>query len=100
MTTLEQLIHEVDVLIQDLRLPLSSEEVAVGWTAQSQTTTINWLAAIRGTLINRQPLENLNIVRGLDHWGVEAGSLFGRACALSNKLRAYNQRDADKKPAI
>ncbi len=84
-----QLLNELDGLIATLEVPLSSEELANGWTAQSQAAILSLLQNIRDSVRQDDVLPELSIGRGLDHWGIEGGPVFETACTVSNRLREF-----------
>lgn len=84
-----QLLNELDGLIATLEMPLSPEELANGWTTQSQAAILSLLQNVRDSVRQDDALPELSIGRGLDHWGVECGPVFETACAISNRLREF-----------
>lgn len=87
MKTRDQIIHDIRAFVGDLGLPLEQHEIANGWSGECQIETLRILNGLHETLLHRLPIGQLNLGRGLDHWGVEGGPFFERACALSNKIR-------------
>lgn len=90
MNSRDLICKEVELLIKDLLLPLSLADRACGWTPECQSATMDLLKKIQSALIEQRTIEQLNLGRGLDHWGVEGGELFEKACKLSNHLRELN----------
>lgn len=72
-------------------MPLSQADQAAGWTTGAQKATLTLLGEIRNSLVEGRPIAKINIGRGLDHWDIEDGGLFERACALSNSLREIQE---------
>jgi hypothetical protein len=87
----DKIIEDVEALTNDPSLPLSQDDQAAGWTIKAQEATLKLLHEIRKALVEGQPISNLSIGRGLDHWGVDRGQLFEKACALSNSLREMRE---------
>ncbi|MCX5658804.1 MAG: hypothetical protein NTW19_03670 [Planctomycetota bacterium] len=82
-----EIILEVEELVAALAAPLPELELANGWSAACQTATRSLLQGIAEDLRTRKRIPHMTIGRGLDHWGVEGGPLFERACVISNHLR-------------
>lgn len=85
-----QLLNELDDLIAKLEQPLPPAELANGWTPQSQAAILSLLRNVRENVRQDGALPELSIGRGLDHWGVEGGPMFEKACAVSNLLREFS----------
>lgn len=81
------LLAELGELIAVLEQPLSSLELTNGWTSQSQSAILSLLRNLREAIRFDRTLPELNIGRGLDHWGIEGGPLIEKICAVSNELR-------------
>jgi hypothetical protein len=81
-----QILSGLDDLIATLEQPLSPAELANGWTMQCQVAILSLLRDLRDSVSRDGALPELSIGRGLDHWGVERGPLFEKACAISNRL--------------
>jgi len=82
----EDVLNEIDDLVTALENPLPADELANGWTPQSQAATLSLLAEMRNILSEDGKLPYANMGRGLDHWGVESGPLFEQVCVVSDHL--------------
>lgn len=85
--TRDEVLKEICELDSAMSAPLSEAELANGWTPRSQQATLALLREIAGALRTGGNLPGLSMGRGLDHWGIEGGELFEKACKLSNHLR-------------
>jgi hypothetical protein len=81
-----EVLGELDALISLLELPLSSEEIASGWTTSTQTAILDLLKQLRLMVAAGTPVPDLSLGYGLDQGGVEGGELLCKACSVSNKL--------------
>lgn len=83
-----RLIKEVLVL---LNLPVSADEKSHGWTVESKQAAAKYFTDVLERIAAGEPLPPLDIVRGLDHWGVTGGDLLEKIARAANVLRgAYS----------
>ena len=80
--------HEIETMLARLSAPLSAEEAADGWTAESKSATKLFFEDLKQKLLRDESLPPLSISRSLDHWGVVGGNLLEAAARISNQLRA------------
>ena len=90
MNKCKKIVSDIDNLTEELSLPLTQSEIDCGWTPESQNATLKLLAEIRKALLASQTIEKVNLGRGLDSWGGLEGTLFERACTISNDLFKVN----------
>lgn len=80
-------VSEIDALLEKLHQGFDANDLANGWTEQSQRVAIKYLSDLKSALISSRDLPPLGIVRGLDHWGVTGGDLLESIARVTNKLR-------------
>jgi hypothetical protein len=83
----DRLSDELTNLIAALEQPLSSDELANGWTSQAQVATLTVLRKFREAVGEGQaPPDVSGGGRALDHWGVVDGPLLEAVCAFCNHV--------------
>ena len=85
MNTVSQ--NQVESVLARLGAPLSEEDIASGWTIESQEVAMEYFETLREAMTLNQPLPPLGIVRGLDHRGVVGGDLLEEIARVTNYLR-------------
>jgi hypothetical protein len=89
---LESLLTELDQLVDQLSLPLSRALADDGWDGESAAMISQQLNALRSQIEMRGEIppmaeRPLNMVRTLDHWGVQRGDLIEELASLEGRLR-------------
>jgi hypothetical protein len=87
MNSSQESLNLIDDVIAELSALVTADERASGWEDESKQATVKYFTEIRECLITGTPLPSLDIVRGLDHWGVSDGNLLKKIARIANHLR-------------
>lgn len=82
-----EIVDAVDAVIRKLSDPVTPSETKEGWTTQSKQAAAKYFNELRQNLTEGNTLPPLDIVRGLDHWGVTGGDLLKEIARVTNALR-------------
>lgn len=82
-----EIVDAVDAVIRKLSDPVTPSEMKEGWTTQSKQAAAKYFKELRQSLTEGNTLPPLDIVRGLDHWGVTGGDLLKEISRVTNALR-------------
>jgi len=82
-----EIVDAVDAVIRKLSVAVTTSEAKDGWTSQSKQAAAKYFSELRQSLTEGNTLPPLDIVRGLDHWGVTGGDLLKEIARVTNALR-------------
>lgn len=85
--TASEINDQIENIVATLRLPVTEEEGAGGWTAQSKEAALKYFVGLQHSLESGQPMPPPGIVRGLDHWGIIGGALLESIAKATNNIR-------------
>jgi hypothetical protein len=88
--TKEEILEDIELILERLAKPLTTKDIADGWSIECRKMIIRVFEDIKATLLSEGKLPPMFIARGLDHWGVIDGDLLEFAAKISNKLRRYS----------
>lgn len=82
-----EIVSAVDAVIKKLTVAVTPSEAKDGWTVQSKEAAAKYFNELRQSVTEGNTLPPLDIVRGLDHWGVTGGDLLEEIAGVTNALR-------------
>lgn len=85
----KEILDLIETLIAELSAPVLPVEVENGWDQESKQAIKKYFCEIRESLYNDSPLPSLDIIRGLDHWGISSGDLFKKIIFATRKLKEH-----------
>jgi len=85
------LSNEISAIIAQLVSPLTAEEAASGWSEKSKSGVLPFFENLLIDVQAGHPIPYIGIVRGLDAWGVEGGSLYEQIMHVSAALNEKNK---------
>jgi hypothetical protein len=96
LVTRKEIIKDIQNFLVELSKPFSNEDTKGGWTDKTRETAISFFRLLELDLNDRsvdfsKKEGYLNLVRGLDFWGVIEGPLFESALNISNKVRDISE---------
>ena len=81
------LISEVQEMIRRLSQPLASSDIQDGWSEEARSLFLGTFEKLLDRLSDDTPLTDkereLNIVRGMDYWGILRGELLNFASKIN-----------------
>ena len=83
----KETLNAIDSLITELSAPALPIEIESGWDQESKHAIKKYFDEIREGLYTNSSLPSLNVIRGLDHWGISSGDLFKRIVLVTRKLK-------------
>lgn len=86
----QEAISAIETVCKVLEQPLSSEEVAAGWSFLNQSHYLEQLEKLHADLANGKNPPYSSWGRGMDMSGISGGTLFERICEISNALNSRN----------
>ena len=86
----------LDLMLSRLTEPMSLDQMAEGWTAESKDAARSFFLGLKRDLQSNKPLPPLSISRALDHWGVTSGESLELATEISNRLRSHRKFGVDR----
>ena len=87
MDNLKKIVDEIDRMIDALRVPVTREEIADGWTEESKIAAKKLFENLKLGILNGESYPSLSVSRSLDMWGVSSGALMEAAARISNLVR-------------
>ncbi|MCJ7558893.1 MAG: hypothetical protein MUP90_18540 [Gammaproteobacteria bacterium] len=88
----DELLRQIQAYLDQLRKPLSSEEKANGWSVDCQNRIGKLLESHIDNLQKDENLPSINLIYGLDSFGVTKGEMFEEGAKVSRKIWEYSER--------
>lgn len=91
--TKEALLHNIQLMLEQLAQPVTAEEAAHNWTDGIKKNYEVLFNEIQTCLVTGQefPWPDYNMARGLDFNGVFSGDLLQLSAKISHQLREYRE---------
>lgn len=75
MGTRSDVVKKIDSFFDQLSNPLAVEELKNGWTKENQKVVLEFFKGLRERVLNGEHVENIQVSRRLDAWGIVEGAL-------------------------